>query len=405
MRESNEPERIDTVVIGGGQAGLSVGYHLARRGQRFVILEANERVGDSWRNRWDSLRLFTPAYLDSLDGMRFPGPRGYFPTKDEMADYLAAYAERFKLPVRTGARVSGVSRDGDRYEVKAGGVTYEASNVVLAMSTFQDPKVPAFSTDLDPSIVQLHSSEYKNLTQLNPGPVLLVGGGNSGAEIALETVRGGHETLMSGPDVGRVPFRFGSLPRRIILPIIARVVFHRVMTVDTPIGRKARPKMLKQAAPLIRATPDVLAAAGVQRVARTVGARGGRPVLQDDRVLDVANVIWCSGFHPAFSWIDLPVFDGDGQPQHDRGVVRNEPGLYFVGLHFLYAMSSTMIHGVGRDADYVAGVIASRARTPTGQRSTPTTPAGRSPDRRTPGSPRTGSTDGGSRRTAAHVAR
>jgi putative flavoprotein involved in K+ transport len=405
MRASYEPERIDTVVIGGGQAGLSVGYHLARRGQRFVILEANERVGDSWRQRWDSLRLFTPAYLDSLDGMPFPGPRGYFPTKDEMADYLVAYAKRFDLPVRTGVRVTSLSRDGDRYVVKAGDVTYEASNVVLAMSTFQDPKVPAFSTDLDPSIVQLHSSEYRNLAQLRPGPVLLVGAGNSGAEIALETVRGGHETLMSGPDVGRVPFRFGSLPRRMILPIMARVVFHRVMTVDTRIGRKARPKMLKHAAPLIRATPDVLAAAGVRRVARTVGAHGGKPVLQDDRVLDVGNVIWCSGFHPAFSWIDLPVFDGDGQPRHDRGVVRNEPGLYFVGLHFLYAMSSTMIHGVGRDADHVAGVIASRVKTPTGQRSSPITPAGGSPDRHTPGSPQDGNTDGGSRRTAAHAAR
>jgi putative flavoprotein involved in K+ transport len=405
MRASYEPERIDTVVIGGGQAGLSVGYHLARRGQRFVILEANERVGDSWRQRWDSLRLFTPAYLDSLDGMPFPGPRGYFPTKDEMADYLVAYAKRFELPVRTGVRVTSVSRDGDRYVVKTGDVTYEASNVVLAMSTFQDPKMPAFSTDLDPSIVQLHSSEYKNLAQLRPGPVLLVGAGNSGAEIALETVRGGHETLMSGPDVGRVPFRFGSLPRRMILPIMARVVFHRVMTVDTPIGRKARPKMLKHAAPLIRATPDVLAAAGVQRVARTVGAREGKPVLQDDRVLDVANVIWCSGFHPAFSWIDLPVFDGDGQPRHDRGVVRNEPGLYFVGLHFLYAMSSTMIHGVGRDADYVAGVITSRVKTPSGQRSGPTTPAAGSPDRHSPGIRQTGNTDAGSRRTAARAAR
>jgi putative flavoprotein involved in K+ transport len=361
MRGTYEPERVETVIIGGGQAGLSVGYHLARRGQPFIVLEANERVGDSWRNRWDSLRLFTAARYDSLDGMPFPSATGYFPTKDEMADYLASYAERFGLPVRTGARVTSVTREGDRYLVVAGDARYEASNVVVAMSTFQRAQIPEFATDLDPSIVQLHSSEYRNLTQLRPGPVLLVGAGNSGAEIALEAARAGHETWISGRDVGRIPFRFGGMARTLLTRVMLRLVFHRLMTVDTPLGRKVRPSMLRHAAPLIRATPDVLAAAGVKRVARTAGATDGRPVLDDGRVLDAANVIWCTGYHPGFSWIELPVFDDSGQPRHDRGVVRYEPGLYFVGLNFLYAMSSTMIHGVGRDADHVAGVIASRA--------------------------------------------
>jgi putative flavoprotein involved in K+ transport len=211
--------------------------------------------------------------------------------------------------------------------------------------------------------VQLHSSEYRNLTQLQPGAVLLVGAGNSGAEIALETVRAGHETWISGRDVGRLPFRFGGLPRALLARVMLRVVFHRVLTVDTSLGRKLRPRMLAHAtAPLIRATPDVLTAAGVRRVARTAGGQDGKPVLEDGRVLDVANVIWCTGYQPGFSWIELLVFDETGQPRHDRGVVRSEPGLYFVGLHFLYAMSSTMIHGVGRDADHVAGVIARRVR-------------------------------------------
>ena len=363
MRSTYEPERVETLIIGGGQAGLSVGYHLARRGRRFLVIEANAQVGDSWRTRWDSLRLFTPARLDSLDGMPFPSAPGYFPTKDEMADYLASYAERFELPVRTGARVTSVTREGDRYVIVAGDVTYEAANVVVAMSTFQKPQLPSFSTDLDPSIVQLHSSEYRNLSQLRPGPVLLIGAGNSGAEIAMETVQAGHETWLSGRDVGRIPFRFGGKPRALLTRFMMRVIFHRVLTIDTPVGRKVRPSMLRHAAPLIRCTPDVLAAAGVQRVARTAGARGGRPLLDDGRVLEAANVIWCTGYHPGFSWIDLPVFDDDAQPRHDRGVVRGEPGLYFVGLNFLYAMSSTMIHGVGRDADHVAGIIAQRART------------------------------------------
>ena len=364
MRGSYEPERVETIIIGAGQAGLSVGYHLARRGRQFLILEANERVGDSWRTRWDSLRLFTPARYDALDGMPFPSAPGYFPTKDEMGDYLASYASRFALPVRTGQAVTSLTREGDRYLVATDGGRYEAKHVVVAMATFQQPRIPGFATDLDPSIVQLHSSEYRNLTQLQPGGVLLIGAGNSGAEIALESVRGGHETWVSGRDVGRIPFRFGGIPRTLLTRIMLRFVFHRVLTIDTPIGRRARPKMLAHAtAPLIRATPDVLEGLGVRRVARTAGAQDGKPVLEDGRVLDVANVIWCTGYHPGFSWIDLPVFDADGEPRHDRGVVRDEPGVYFVGLHFLYAMSSTMIHGVGRDANHVAEVIASRTRT------------------------------------------
>jgi putative flavoprotein involved in K+ transport len=194
--------------------------------------------------------------------------------------------------------------------------------------------------------------------------VLVVGAGNSGAEIAIETVRGGHETWISGPDVGAVPFQLDSfVGRTVLLPLLFRGVFHRVLTMSTPMGRKARPKLLHGAAPLIRTKPGNLAAAGVQRVGRTTGVSHGKPVLAEGRVIDAANVIWCTGYHPGFAWIDLPVFDDDGEPRHDRGVVRGEPGLYFVGLHFLYAMSSTMIHGVGRDADYVADVIAQRSRT------------------------------------------
>ena len=363
MRGSYEPERVETIIIGAGQAGLSVGYHLARRGRQFLILEANERVGDSWRMRWDSLRLFTPARYDSLDGMPFPSAPDYFPTKDEMGDYFASYASHFRLPVRTGQTVTSLTRDGDRYLVVTDAGRYEARHVVVAMATFQRPRLPEFATDLDPSIVQFHSSEYRNLTQLQPGGVLIVGAGNSGAELALETVRGGHATWVSGRDVGRIPFRFGGLPRAVLTRVMLRFVFHRVMTIDTPIGRRVRPKMLAHAtAPLIRATPDVLAEAGVQRVARTAGAKAGKPLLENGRVLDVANVIWSTGFEPGFSWIELPVFDDSGEPRHDRGVVRYEPGLYFVGLHFLYAMSSTMIHGVGRDANHVADVIAGRTR-------------------------------------------
>ena len=366
MSGSGTAERVHTVVIGGGQAGLSVGYHLARRGIPFVILESHPRIGDQWRQRWDSLRLFTPARFDGLPGMPFPAHGDAFPTKDEMAAYLEAYAARFRLSVRTGVRVERLSRAGDRFVVTvAGGERLEADNVVVAMATFQRRRVPPFADGLDPAVLQLHSSDYRSPAQLREGGVLVVGSGNSGAEIALEVARAGHRTWMSGRDVGHIPFRIEGLAARLLLArLVLRFVFHRVLTVATPIGRRVRPKVLFRGGPLIRVKPRDLAAAGVERAARVVGVRDGLPSLEGDRVLPVANVIWCTGFHPGFSWIDLPVFGPDGEPLHERGVVAREPGLFFVGLHFLYAMSSTMIHGVGRDAERVARAIAARARLP-----------------------------------------
>jgi putative flavoprotein involved in K+ transport len=327
-----------------------------------VILEANARIGDSWRKRWDSLRLFTPARFDGIAGMPFPAPAHSFPAKDEMADYLEAYAARFALPVRTGVAVERLSRKGDQYLVMAGDRSFEAEQVVVAMASYQSPRVPPFAGELDPGVVQLHSSEYRNLSQLQPGGVLIVGAGNSGSEVALEAARGGHPAWMSGRDTGHVPFRIERTAGRLLLPFIFRLVFHRLLTVDTPIGRKVRPKALSQGGPLIRVKPKDLAAAGVQRVPRVVGVRNGLPALEGGRVLEVANVVWCTGFHPGFSWIDLPIFAGNGEPAHQRGIVAGEPGLYFVGLHFLYALSSTMIHGVERDAERVADAIATRTR-------------------------------------------
>jgi putative flavoprotein involved in K+ transport len=355
-------ERIDTIVIGAGQAGLSVGYHLARRGVPFVILDAGERIGHQWRKRWDSLRLFTPARFSSLDGLPFPADADSFPTKDAMGDYLEAYARRFALPVRCGVRVERVSRLGERFLVIAGDQRFEADNVVVAMANYQRPRVPAFANELDPRIVQLHSFDYRNPAQFQEGAVLVVGAGNSGAEIALDAARA-HDTCVAGRDTGHVPFRIDGLAARLLLVrLVLRVVFHRILTVATPMGRKVRAKVLHEGGVLVRTKPRDLTAAGITRVPRVAGVRNGLPLLEDGRVLDVANVVWCTGFHPGFSWIDLPVFGPDGEPQHDRGVVSSEPGLYFVGLHFLFAMSSVMIHGVGRDAERIADRISATRR-------------------------------------------
>ncbi|MPZ99387.1 MAG: FAD-dependent oxidoreductase [Dehalococcoidia bacterium] len=360
MQNERKPERMETVVIGGGQAGLSVGYHLQRWGLPFVILDANERVGDAWRKRWDSLRLFTPARFDGLDGMRNPLPKHSAPTKDEMGDYLESYAKHFELPVRSGVRVERLSREGDTYLVEAGEQSIEADRVVVAMSSYQEPKLPAFASELDAGIVQMHASEYRNPSQLREGGVLVVGAGNSGAEIAIELVRS-HPVWMSGRSTGALPFRLdGWFGRHFGARLVGRVLFHRVLTVKTPIGRKMRPKLMSKGTPLIRVKPRDLAAAGVQRVPRTEGVRDGKPVLEDGRVLDVTNVIWCTGYHPGFSWIDLPVL-GEREPMHELGVASGEPGLYFVGLEFLYSVSSEQIHGVGRDAKRIAKVITERA--------------------------------------------
>lgn len=352
---------VDVAVIGGGQAGLSVGYHLALQGIRnFVILDANARVGDSWRQRWDSLRLFTPARYDGLDGMPFPAPPLHWPTKDEMADYLEAYARKFQLPVRNGVRVDGLSKDGERYLLTAGGQRFLAREVVVAMADYQKPKLPSFAGALDPSIVQLHSSAYKRPAQLRAGTVLLVGAGNSGAEIAVELRRAGHPVLVAGPDVGAVPSWFQTpFGLSVVAPILFRGIFHRLLSEATPPGRKVKAQG-HRAAPLIRTLPKHLAAAGVERVGRVRGVENGKPVLEDGRALDVQNVIWSTGFHPGFSWIHLPVFETNGDPCQKRGVVESSPGLYFIGLQFLYAMSSSMVHGVGRDAKYVAERIAER---------------------------------------------
>ena len=351
--------QVESVIIGGGQAGLCAGYYLAQRGLPFMILDENERVGDAWRKRWDSLRLFTPSRYNGLPGMPFPGSPSAYPSKDEAADYLEAYAQRFQLPIRTGVKVDRLAKSGDRFEVTCGADSLLADNVVVATGGFHHPRVPSFAAQLDQGIVQFHSTKYRNPSQLREGGVVVVGAGNSGAEIAIE-VAGHHQTWLSGPDTGQEPTSAGTIPDRLLTPILWFMAT-RVLTVHTPIGRKVRRHFLDppRGIPLGRVRRKDIVAAGVERVPRMAGVKGGYPLLEDGRTLQVSNVIWCTGFTPGFQWIDLPVSTHNGIPIHDRGIVESCPGLYFLGLLFLYSLSSPLVGGVGRDAKHIVDHLAS----------------------------------------------
>jgi len=360
MNKKQNPGQYKVIVIGAGQAGLSAGYFLKKNKIDFLILDANERVGDSWRNRWDSLRLFTPAKFDSLAGMPFPSDPNYFPTKNEMGNYLENYAKHFNLPVRNNVKVDGLSKEGNLYCITSGNQHFEAEHVIIAMSNYQVPKTPKFAKELNPDIIQIHSFDYRDLSQLQEGAVLVVGAGNSGSELALEAARNNHEVWLAGRDTGHIPFDIeGTLAKLIMIRLVIRFLFHRIITTSTPIGRKVRPKVTSQGGPLIRNKPKDFVHLGIKRIPKITGVKNGLPVDENQQVIDVKNIIWCTGFYPSFSWIDIPIFK-DKEPMQERGVVKNEPGLYFVGMHFLYSLSSAMIHGAERDAEYVVKTIVER---------------------------------------------
>jgi putative flavoprotein involved in K+ transport len=355
-------EQVDTVVIGAGQAGLSAGYHLQRRGLPFVVVDADERIGDHWRKRWDSLRLYSPARYDSLPGMRFPASSSHWPTGREMADYIEAYARQFHLPVRSGTRVDRVEPgDGGFVVSMASGGRLAARQVIVATGPFRQPNVPPFAAELDPSIRQLHSHDYRNPAQLREGSVLVVGLSHSGADIAFETATAGHRTILSGRSHGQMPIRVTDTKRAMIGWPVVEFVFGHVLTMRTPMGRKMRPEVRKAGGPLLRVRLGDLDRAGVERHEdRTVGVRDGRPMLADGTVLDVANVIWATGYRPDYAFIAAPVVGEDGWPIEERGVSPSIPGLYFLGVPFQYAFSSMLVAGAGRDAKYVVDRIAER---------------------------------------------
>jgi putative flavoprotein involved in K+ transport len=339
------------IIIGGGQAGLAIGKELKKTNKDFLILEAASRIGESWRKRWDSLRLFSNAQHSSLPGLAFPGDPQSYPGKDQVADYLIDYARRAQLSVQLNAKVKSLKRNGDRYSIATESKRYECDQAVVATGPYQKSRVPSWAFDLNPKIKQIHAGEYKNPQQLSEGDVLVVGAGNTGAEIALELSKAGRQVWLSGRDVGQIPQFLRRLGNGSVFWFLAT----RVFTKSSPIGRRIHSSLKAgHGGPLVHIRIRELAAAAIERIPRVIGTRDGLPLLENGRALEVANIVWCTGFSLDFSWIHLPIFDADGYPIHTRGRVLSERGLYFLGLPFQQSMSSTLIGGVGRDAKLIA---------------------------------------------------
>jgi putative flavoprotein involved in K+ transport len=356
------PEHVPTVIIGAGQAGLGTAYYLGQAGHRCVVLHEDARVGDQWRRRYDSLRLNTPAKYDRLPGIDWTVARWDFPTGGQMGDLLESYAARYDMDVRHGVRVRRVERDGDGFEVTTNHGAFRADSVVLATGGEHHPRTPDVARALDPGIRQLHSSGYHCPAQLLPGPVLVVGAGQSGADIALELTRNGHETWLSGIPRGEIPVDIESAKARTGFPVLW-FLWNHVFTTRWPWGRKMQPEIRTSGAPLVRVKLKDLTAAGVKHLeARTTGTSDGKPMLADGTVLDVANVVWCTGYRQDFSFVHPSVVGEDGWPRDDGGVVPEMPGLYFVGLLFQRGFYSMLIGGARRDARFIADRILREAR-------------------------------------------
>ncbi|MFC3862471.1 flavin-containing monooxygenase [Deinococcus antarcticus] len=332
---------LDVMVIGGGQAGLAMGYVLQQAGVRFQILEASGRVGDAWRSRYASLVLFTPAKRDALPGLPFPGDPERYPTKDDVADYLEAYAREFALPVRLNTRVTGVRRVGGAFEVSTAREVRRTRAVVVATGPFQVPFIPSLAQGLAAEVVQVHSSAYQHPAQLPPGRVVVVGSGNSGAQIAAELART-HEVILA---LGR---HQPQLPQRVlgrdIFDVLSVLGFFEVPTASW-LGR-----FLRRRDPVIGTDIRHLARSGrVQLMARVTGAEGRTVRSMDGQLVEVDAVVWATGFRPDYRWLDVGVLDAQGRPRHVGGVGA-VPGVYFLGLSWQRSRASALLGGVGRDA-------------------------------------------------------
>lgn len=353
-----DEKSFDVIVVGGGQAGLAAGYFLSKSKLRFIILDGNSSCGESWRKRWDSLRLFTPSQIDNLPGMPISFPVNYLPTKDEVADYLERYANQFNLPVKHQQQVTSLRQSTSGFEIITNNSTYYAKNVIICSGVYTLPSIPAFAGKLNSSIFQIHSSQYTNPSKVPTGSILVVGAGNSGADIAVELVEANNKVWLSGRDVGTVPNN-SPIGKAFNGKLVWWIMTH-IMTMDTPIGRKMIAKSGHHGTPLGHHNRQEIQAAGVVFLPRVVAVREGKPELENGQIMDVDAVIWATGYKPDYDWIKLPIFDQEGYPLHTRGMVEKAPGLFFLGLPFLSGISSSLLGGIGKDAERIVERIVNK---------------------------------------------
>ena len=344
---------LDIAVIGGAQAGLAMAWHLAREQLRFVVLDAAPEIGHTWRSRWDSLTLFTPTQHDALPGMPFPRPPDTYPTKDPVADYLQAYAAAFNLPVKLNARVTHLRQIAEGFEIRTQNEVFRARQVAVATGPFQVPFVPPAGQRLDGSVTQLHSASYRNPQALPPGPVLVVGGGNSGFQIAEELAATRRADLS-------IATRAPMLPQRLVgkdlFWWLNRLRLMRV-TSGSRLGRRlsSRPDFI------IGSSRRRLRSAGVGFRPGVAGADGRTVRFTDGTSMDVGIVVWATGYRSDYTWIDIPGVVREGKVIHQRGIT-DVPGLYFLGLSWQHTRGSALLGFVHEDAAYLAGLITSHAQ-------------------------------------------
>jgi putative flavoprotein involved in K+ transport len=353
----------EVVVVGAGQAGLAIGHFLRRQGRDFVIHERAGQIAPAWRERWDSLTLFTPRRYSGLPGVPFPGDPDGYPSRDEVIAYLERYAAHFNLPFELNSEVRELDRSDDgRFQLEADGRTITAHQVVVATGPFQTPYVPKLAERLGGDVFQTHAVGYRRPDEVPRGTALVVGGGNTGFQIAKE-LSATHKVVLS------IGSRQTPLPQR----LLGRDLFWwltkaRILdkSVDTRLGRRL-------------STRETLIGSGLRELKRRYGVEprpratdaDGRTVrFEDGSELEVEAVIWATGYRPDYSWIKLPVFDEDGRLRHRRGVT-DVPGLHFLGLTWQYTRGSALIGWVQEDAEFIAERIAAyqarpSVRTPIG---------------------------------------
>ncbi len=340
------------LVVGAGQAGLTVGYYLKRAGLRFLIVDAADHVGSAWRQRWESLVLFTPRRYNAMPGLSFDGHPDQEPTRDEVVEYLDRYATELNLPVELSSRVIALDRREGRYAAELPAGTILADQVVVATGPFQQPWIPSFAVSVGSDVYQTHSTGYRRPSDVPPGRVVVVGGGNTGYQIA-EELAADHKVVLA------VGSRQTPLPQRLLgrqlFWWLTKLGMQRI-SVESRLGKR-----LSGRETLIGSSPTKAKRKGVTLKPRVLAASGRTVRFADGTETEADAIIWATGYQPDYSWIKLPVFDERGRPQHRRGVT-DQPGLYFLGLQWQYTRGSALLGFVSDDARYVAQQITSDSR-------------------------------------------